>query len=94
MQVMSGEQVCPITLLPVNELRHPVVIRDYPAQQYELTSLWKWVLIHSRHPLTSRPCALSDIVPVRGRSECDTEAVLDGLKLTSMDTLAFKQDVK
>jgi hypothetical protein len=94
MQVMSGEQVCPITLLHVNELRHPVVIRAYPAQPYELTPLWKWVLKHNRHPLTGQPCSLSDIVPLHGRSECDTEAVLEGLNLTSMDALVIKQDLK
>jgi hypothetical protein len=84
----SLDAICPITLSTVSELKHPVAIRADPAQPYELTPLWKWLLISNRHPLTGQTCSLCDIVPLQlcGRSGCDTEAVLEGLNLTIVDT--------
>jgi len=84
------DAVCPITLALVCDLTHPVVIISSPSQPYELAPLWKWVLSSGRHPLTGEACSLSDIaalkLPWRESGGRDTEAVVEGMRLTIGDT--------
>ena len=85
------DAACPITLSFVHELLHPVAFASNPLQPYELEPLWKWMLASDhRHPLTSEPCSLSDIVALKCTDEdkC-TVAMLEGMWLTLQNTKVF-----
>jgi hypothetical protein len=57
----APDAVCPITLSPIHDLIHPAIIISTPTQPYELESLWKWILLSKRHPLSGETCCLCDI---------------------------------
>ena len=60
-----SDAICPITLIPVDELQWPVALNNNASQPYECKALVKWILRAARDPLTNLPLAdhrLSELV--------------------------------
>ena len=85
----SKDDCCPITCLPLTELRYPVSFRCASHQAYECDDLLKWLQAKQTNPLTnlkvtwgSSPLELigplAEITPTPGRVESKICFVLEG----------------
>ena len=56
------ELFCPITFTPLNEIIHPVAIRETPDIIFEFTALACWIRKTHTNPMTRSPVLWSDII--------------------------------
>ena len=49
----SADACCPITRVPLDELRQPVAFRDMPQHAYECDDLLEWLQVKLVNPLTN-----------------------------------------
>jgi len=60
---------CPITRTPLDEIVHPVAIRETPSIVFELTALSIWIRRAHSNPMTRNPVLWSDIILLEDSDE-------------------------
>ena len=54
------DAMCPITLTPLCNIKHPIVFNNAPHQPYEAEALALWLSTRRRNPLTNEYCAWNE----------------------------------